>query len=188
MTGGITRVGGGPKLMCLCALLILAGSLLFACLVPAPSAHVAARAGAKDRASLQTKISDSRLQAKRVTAAIQPRIWPGRAEAVSSAVLQLLTTEASRRNVKLAAFRPRDVQQIEGVTELRFNVHLMGAYPAVRATVATLDAPDSKLALESVQVAAGDGSSDSVTASLAISAYTSTGAPPQITTKGADRG
>jgi hypothetical protein len=74
------------------------------------------------------------------------------------------------------------------MTELRYDIQMSGPYAAVRAVLASLDAPGGKVALRSIQIAASQdleaSSTDStglgstprriVTATAGLSAYVAT--------------
>jgi Tfp pilus assembly protein PilO len=63
------------------------------------------------------------------------------------------------------------------MTELPFSVQITGAFPKISALLKGLDAPDTTIALRSVQIAASDGASSQVTATLGLSVYIEAAAP-----------
>ena len=116
--------------------------------------------------------------------------WSGNPERVTAEVLAQLTRQASGGGLKMGAFRPQRVQLLDGAQELPYSVQVSGPFPAVRAFAASLDSSGGKLAVRSIQIAASDASSSTVTATITLSAYV-TSEPEKTnnsTTKGAAHG
>ncbi len=169
-----------PSALILLSIAILAGTLLYMVFVPAPSAAGIAKGREISRRKIQSEISDAQTRTLQMRKETQGRIWPGDAELVTSQVLARLTDQANQRSLKLAAFRPQKMQPLQGVTELPYNVQLAGPYPVVRAMIQSLDAPQSRLVLRSIQIASSEAASSAVVATLGLSAYIrSEEAPPQ---------
>lgn len=166
-----------PSALILLAIIILAGTLLYMLFVPPPSVAgvVAVRLAAKQQ--LLTQIADTKRQTQKAQAAIKTRVWRGSPDTISAAILSLVTQQARRHALKLDAFRPQRAQALTGVTELPFSVQISGTYPHVQAMMAELDAENTPLALRSIEIAATDETTDAVTATLGISAYSMTESP-----------
>lgn len=184
-----------PSLLALASVLTLLGTLLYMVMVPPPSAAGLAKGRNLSRIKIEEEIETAKKRAAELEQTNLQRLWTGSPEAVTAAVLDTLTKQAATRSLKLTAFRPQRTQPLNGLTELPFSVQVSGPYTKVREVLSSLDAPGSRLALRSVQIASADAASSSVTATLAISAYlpgpaaapaTATGA--RTTTGGGSRG
>ena len=176
-----------PSALIVFSLVILAGTLFYMLLVPAPSAAGVAKGRQISHRKIQDEIDSARARVKELEAAARPRQWQGNADTVTAAVLGQLTAQANRRALKITAFRPQRAQVLEGIAELPFSVQISGPYPAVRDVVTSLDTPGSRLALRSVQVASSDAATSAVTATLGLSAYIASGETPSPA-KGGSRG
>ena len=161
----------GPSGVILAALVILAGSLAFMLLVPEPTTDGMVKENVKKRTQLLDQIETTQSEGQQARALATARLWQGDPDPITAAVLARLTQEANGRKLKLSAFRPQRLQNLPELAELPFSVQVSGAYPAVHAFAATLDAPGSKLALRSLQLASSDASSNAVTATLGLSAF-----------------
>ena len=161
----------GPSAVILAALVILAGSLLYMLIVPKPTTDGIARGKERSRKQLLDQIESAQNSGQQARAQATSKLWQGDPDTITASVLAQLTKEATRRKLKLSAFRPQRFQNLPELTELPFSVQVSGTYPAVHAFAATLDAASSKLALRSLQLASSDAGSDAVTATLGLSAF-----------------
>jgi Tfp pilus assembly protein PilO len=100
-----------------------------------------------------------------------PRLWEGDPDRIAALVLATLTQNATQHQIKINAFRPQRVQAHGEMNAMPFTLQAIGTAGNVRDFVATLDAPSSKLALQSLQLAATDASSSTVNASMSFTAY-----------------
>ncbi len=172
-----SREDRSASVLILLSILILSGSLIYVLAVPEPSAAGMAKGRTLSRLKIEQEIEAITRRSQEVRAAVKRRTWQGEVESVTALVLQRLTAQANQRSLKITAFRPLKGQVIEGMTELPFSVQITGAFPNVSAMLKGLDAPDTKIALRSVQIAASDGVSSQVTATLGLSVYIEAAAP-----------
>lgn len=166
-----SREDRSASILILLSILILFGSLIYVLAVPEPSAAGMAKGRTLSRQKIEQEIEAITRRSQEVRAAVKRRTWQGEVESVTALVLQRLTAQANQRSLKITAFRPLKGQVIEGMTELPFSVQITGAFPNVSAMLKGLDAPDTRIALRSVQIAASDGVSSQVTATLGLSVY-----------------
>ncbi len=145
-------------------------------LVPKPSVERIKREQRASRDKLLSSLTVTRRQARALESQNAARLWSGDGDTVTAAVLGRLIREADGRHVMLAGFRSQRTQDFGAVRELPYVVQAAGPYPAVRALVAALDAPGTRIALRTVQIAATDGSSDTVAATIGVSVFTKIGA------------
>lgn len=161
-----------PSALMLLSILVLGGTLAYMLLVPEPNAAGVVKGRAASRRKIEGEIEQAKERNRAMQQQVRPRLWEGNTEAITASVLAKITNEVNRRNLRMTAFRPQKPQMLENLTELPYTVQLAGPFPAVRETIRTFDAPGSKLAVRSLQIASADGASSEVTASLAVCAYT----------------
>ena len=172
------RQEAGPSAVMLTALVVLAGALAYMLLVPTPTTEGLAKGKERSRKQLEDQIVMAQQSGQLARTQTASRLWQGDLDMISASVLAQLTQEANGRKLKLSAFRPQRTLNLPELTELPFSVQVSGPYPAVQAFAATLDRPSTRLALRSLQLASSDAASNTVTATLGISAF----APGQPTT------
>jgi hypothetical protein len=166
-----TREDYLPSSLMLISIVLLLGCLIYMIVVPAPTTagDVISR-----NAKINTVTSDilySRKRANEARAAVVPKLWTGSSNHVSAAVLALITANTSQNSLKLTAFRPQRTVDLDGVTELPYTVQLAGTFADIRDVMRSLDAGNSKVVLRSVQVNASEEVTNTVQATLVISAY-----------------
>lgn len=167
-----------PSGLIVVSLLILLGSLLYMLIVPKPTTAGLVTGRERSRKQLEDEIVKAKTRDLEARKAFAPRLWAGNTETITASVLAELTTKANKGKLQMGAFRPQKQQMLEGLTELPFSLQVAGPFPAVRAFIATLDVPNSRLALRSVQFASSDAATSAVTATLGISAYMLSIPPP----------
>lgn len=173
-----------PNVLFALSVVLLVGTLVYLILVPKPAPGSATRGQAVQRQRLFNETADMNTRKSQAEQEIAPRLWTGDADGVTAAVLAKLSTETVARGLKLTTFRPDRSQLLGQVTELKYEAQISGPYPRVRAVLASLDTPHSKVALRSVTIGAssegntgasiiGDGSppTNLVTATVGMSAY-----------------
>ncbi|MBC8137848.1 MAG: type 4a pilus biogenesis protein PilO [Fibrella sp.] len=161
-----------PSSLIVAAILMLFATLLYMVLVPVPSTAGLAKGRDLSRRKLTQEIEAARERADELEKTNRAYLWNETAESVTASVLGDVTAQARRKSLKMTAFRPQRPQTLETLTELPFSVQLSGPYPAVRDVVSSLNTPQSRIALRSLQMASSDGGSSAVTATIAFSAYT----------------
>lgn len=165
-----------PSALILLSILIMAGTLMYMVFVPAPTVNGLARGRTAKLQEMTNEINSAKLRTAQAQQQIRPLVWTGGPDTISGAVLEQLTSQARQHSLSISAFRPQRIQDVGGVTELPYTVQLSGAYDGIRAVMASLDAPSSKVVLRSAQIgSAATGSG--VTATLGLTAYILT-APP----------
>ena len=165
-----------PSVLIVLSLVLLAGTLAFMLLVPKPGAAHGAKTWGSTRRRIADSIADTKMQRRRASAAIRPRLWHSDPESVTATILNQLTLQTAAHSLKLTAFRPERTARFEGMTELRFSAQVAGPYAGVRAVMHSLDAHGSKIALRSAQLGLSQSAGDEVTATLGLSAFVET--PP----------
>ncbi|MGC4044513.1 MAG: hypothetical protein QM758_12030 [Armatimonas sp.] len=160
-----------PNLLILAAILLLIGSLAFMLFVKPPSVAGLATKRQRSMQKLQDEVETLKKRSAEATAATKPRMSAGDPEALTAQTLARLTQLARVRGVNLGGFRPQRTKVLPGVTEMPYAVQLRGPFPAVRGFASDLDAPGGKIVLRSLQLAASDGDTSNVTATLGVSIF-----------------
>jgi Tfp pilus assembly protein PilO len=160
----------GAKILGAISIVALIAGIVFLCL-PKPS----------EAAFLQSKkkqISDMEAKAKAATAeqasfeqSNKARLWTGSFAEIGPEVLAEVTRLAKSHRLKLATFRPQKPTDMKGLTELPFLMAVEGPFPELAQLLSELEKPENKLAVLMIQLAAGDQTSDTVTASISIAAF-----------------
>jgi Tfp pilus assembly protein PilO len=118
----------------------------------------------KDIEKIQSDIKVTRIRN-------QQRLWSQPADQVAAAAMAKVTQFAQAQSLKVLAFRPQRVQEFPGVTVLPYQVSMEGYFPKVMAFVRSMETSTVKLPVVNVQIAAADGASDKVTATIGIVAF-----------------
>jgi Tfp pilus assembly protein PilO len=152
------------------ALVFFTGSLAFA-LMPQPDPNRVNATFQKTLKVNEAKLQMARTKAAKLQADNISQLWMGDAEAIGARSLDNVSKIAKARGVKLNAFRPQRPVQSAELEHIPFLTIVEGSYPAVVSFLKTLEQPSLKLAVNSVQVTATDGTSDSVSASIVLIAF-----------------
>jgi Tfp pilus assembly protein PilO len=168
-----SRESRGSSILIVLSLVSLAVTLAFMLffLLHPPSAAGVVKGRTKTSRSIQSDIDKLKRRSAQIQQEVRPLLWTRPADEVTAALLNSVTREANRRNLKLTAFRPQKPQEFAGVTELPFVLSISGPYSVVAGMIRLLDDPSERMAMRSVQIAASESDSSVVTATLAISAY-----------------
>ncbi len=160
-----------PNLLILAAILLLLVSLTVMLFVKPPSVAGLATKRQRSLQKLEDEVETLKKRSAEATAATRPRLSAGDAETLTAQTLDRLTQIARSRNVILGGFRPQRTKELPGLMELPYSVQLRGAFPAVRGFASDVDAPGGKIVLRSLQLAASDGDTSNVTATLGVSIF-----------------
>jgi hypothetical protein len=167
-----------PSAVMAASLLVLLATLLYMIFVPAPSAAGTAAGRERAERKLQTEITQARVRGEQMQADAARRLYQGDEQDVTARVLALLTARAEHEKVQIAAFRPQKNQPISGLIELPFSVQVVGPYPVLLTFLSSLEGPDSKIVVRSLQVADSGTGSSNVSATVGISVYCVDQTPP----------
>ena len=98
-------------------------------------------------------------------------IWPALPQEVTAKTLNAISDLSKQNRLKLISFRPlREIDTPE-VIQLPWQVTVDGSFKDVVAFERSLEKPERKLAITLVQIAAADASTDRVTATLGLLAF-----------------
>ncbi|HEX5322386.1 MAG TPA: type 4a pilus biogenesis protein PilO [Capsulimonadaceae bacterium] len=163
-----------PSILIVVSLVIAAGAALFASLAPVPGGPAVGSNHTTTRRRMEKDIKLAQITGDKASKELHARLWQGNSESVSAGVLAQITKASSQQSLKLGAFRPQRTQPLGAVTEMPYAVQLSGPYPGIRAVMSSLDSANSKIVLRSVQLASSEQGTNTVSATLGVSAYLAT--------------
>lgn len=160
--------------------LILAGTLLYIVLVPAPTPKgLVARTRTKER-EIQNKIGRAKERRVEIETILTKRKSILPPDAIGSDALARMTKLAKAGNLKLTAFRPqRTTDSPSGVTLYPYQMTLEGTFPGVAKFVRTVERTTDDLAVTLVGLASAEGPNGAVTATVGIVTFRDTPKPPK---------
>lgn len=97
--------------------------------------------------------------------------WTGSLESVSPVVLERLNQMAAAKGLQVKTFRPQRSLAEGGLDVLAFVISVEGAFPNALAFIRQIEQPGSNLAVTQIQMAAVDGASDRVSATIGVTAF-----------------
>ncbi len=153
--------------------LVIVGAVAYDFAAAEPKPDVSASSHRQRLVGLQRDIDSAEESLDRLDAERTKRLWTADERAINAAVLDRVTSQAKESSVKMVGFRPQRAETDGTLRRLPFLVLLEGRYLDVLKMLRALETPDSKIAVNLVQMASSDGSSDRVNASFGIIAFTS---------------
>jgi len=97
--------------------------------------------------------------------------WRQKQEEIGPLALAGISKLVRNHGLKLITFRPQKAEQEKDVTRIPFLMALEGSYSDVVAFTKDLENPQSKLAVNMVQLNSSDGVTDQVNAAINVVAY-----------------
>lgn len=160
-----------PSGLLIAALLIAIGTVLYISFVPVPTPDKVAKdtktATNKDEATIKRQETNWRQELDTVRA----YAFNGQEQDADSTILALVTNLTGKCNLKLVGFRPQKPVDAGQLTQLPYIVSVSGRFPDVVAFTYDLEAKGTKLAVNTVQMAASDTSTDVVTGNISVVGY-----------------
>jgi Tfp pilus assembly protein PilO len=98
--------------------------------------------------------------------------WNVKQEEIGPLALAGISKLVRNHGLKLITFRPQKAEQEKDLTRVPFLMALEGPYSDVVAFTRDLEKPQSKLALNMIQLNSADGVTDQVSAAINVVAYT----------------
>ncbi|MBS1718351.1 MAG: type 4a pilus biogenesis protein PilO [Armatimonadetes bacterium] len=147
----------------------LAGAALYAAIAKKPAVNMAARK--KQIQQYQIGMADAQKMINDNKEIVDKNIWKSGEERVGPELLRSLNDLASHHKVKLSAFRPQRPFYVENMTQLIYQVTVDGTYLEVLGFANDIEKSAKKYALTQFNLASTDASSDKVSATLGLVAY-----------------
>lgn len=144
---------------------------LFMAFKPKPTPRAELAKARQERLSIHEKTAALRTQLETVTSTVAARIWIGTPDEVENRAMARVNSLARESGLRIIAFRPQRRTELEGLGSQPFVLAVEGKFPAVVGFASRLGTPDTKLAVTQLQVSSADAASDTVNATLGISAY-----------------
>ena len=145
----------------------LAAAALFYQAPPDPNLVV----GRAELKHVTARVHDRRSRLDSSGRAVKESQWSEGAATIGSSVLNSLAKLADSSHVQLGGFRTDKAVQASLIQQVPFIAVVEGAFPDVMGFVARVERPESKLALNLLQIASSDSKSGNVTATLGIVAF-----------------
>jgi len=151
------------------AIIVLAG--LFIKFAPAPKREYTDAQAKQDKNKVLVESATSKAKAATADQIIADQTWPGTEEEVLPLALQKVTTIALNHHLKVVGFHPQKPIETSSITMNPCVVNVSGPFPSVIGFERDLEAPGSKLAVNIMQFATEDQTSNKVSANIGIIAY-----------------
>jgi len=151
-------------------ILLLLASLIASLVIKPPVVTQADFTKAKFKDLQQKK--DYLTQQKLEQAKNQKVTWPGDGSQIAPSALDFVTKVAAKHNVKLVGFRPQRAVDAGLVSQLPFLINMEGAFKDVMAAEADIESPASRMVVENYQIGSSQESTDQVTGTIGVEAYT----------------
>jgi Pilus assembly protein, PilO len=164
------RADAGPSLANLIAILVMVGTLVFM-LTPTPTTKGLDKQANKQR--LATRIARKKAMDRLVETnrLIVGTTWAESEELVGTESLKQITTLATKRKLKVAAFRPQRTLPLDALEAVPFTVTVEGPFTDVLGFERDVENSQTKLTVNLVQLSSSDPNSDRVTANVGVLAY-----------------
>ncbi|MBC8065800.1 MAG: type 4a pilus biogenesis protein PilO [Chlorobia bacterium] len=166
-----TKSDTGVSVAIIIAITVLVVTGLVMLFVPAPTTAGIASGKIRSQKELDERLAKLEKDKRDAKAMIVSQVWKVPIAEVGPKALAFITSFAQRQNVKLLAFRPQKIVEVNGLNQLPFLITIEGPYPGVMKFVKDLEAPALKVGTSLVQVTGSDPSTDTVSATVGIVAY-----------------
>lgn len=153
------------------AIAVMVGVLITQLLLPTPKLGKVVQTRRNEETKLRKEIEKLRDEVSTVRVKNEKRLWAQPADQVGAAAMAKVTEIAASKALKVLAFRPQRTVDDTGVTRHPYQVSIDGSFVQVLEFVRALETPNLRLPVVTVQLAAADGATDRVTATIGIVAY-----------------
>lgn len=150
--------------MVVCVLL-----LLFQFFGPKPASQT--RKWQEEKLDLEKKINGAKENLPDAETELAAKVWTESPDQLGAILMGAVQANARKNGLNMLAFRPQKTEEDSGVVRHGYSVSLEGRFPQVIEFLRAVETPESKLAVGTLQIAAADGATDAVTATVGIVAY-----------------
>jgi hypothetical protein len=169
------NVLGLVALICLAA---IAGADL---IIPKPTNPLSQHQKIQDLEKLRKESNLQNDQLKTAKSEVSRYIWSENMDTITSKSLGAVTGLALANKVQLLGFRPpQKTTEQDGLVHIPYLILLNGSFLNVRNFVEGLENTKYKLAIEMVQFSSSDSSTDQVSATIGVIAYTLPNPPASV--------
>lgn len=159
------------NLVSILAVLALAGALIFDWFAPTPDPALAKLKLQKERTKLETELKSKRKEMESIQKTVANKLWSEKAEEVTPKIMTEANKIADQVGVKIKSFRPQRTLTGAGLERLTYTALVEGEYQKVVQLAHKFDEPSNQFSVYMIQIAAADGNSDQVNATISIVAY-----------------
>ena len=165
------------NIVSLVAILLLVLMLVYA-FVPKPKPGTSLSRLNQTVRDTNNSTQEAKVRSDEAKATIEKRSWSEGPEKVAPLALTKVNQYVGETGVRLLAFRPQRSLPGKDLQPVPFLVSVEGTYPKIMAFCQKLDFQEPRLAVNLIQVASADSSSDKVSASIGLTAYAKVPDPP----------
>jgi hypothetical protein len=160
-----------PGILSASAILLMVATFAYMMLVPPPAVVGTAAGHTRSRQQVESEIDQAKAHAKEAEENARSRYWTGDQDAVLAQVLALFTKQTGAYKLAMAAFRPQRSQPLGSLTEVPCSVQVTGPYPTIVTFLNSLENPETRIVVRSVQVSSSESTSGQATAVIGFSLY-----------------
>lgn len=161
-----------PTALTVLGAVVLAGTLGYIALIPAPTANgIVARARTKER-EIQNKVTDAKARQGQIEGLLAKRKNALPPSEIGPDALARITNLSRAAGLRLTGFRPqRPIESPTGVTIYPYTVVAEGTFPAASKFVRTIEASTRDIAVTSYGATASDGESSATATTIGIALF-----------------
>lgn len=158
-----------PSVLTAVGAIVLAGTLGYIALVPAPTKKgIVARARTKER-EIQLKIEDAKQRQREIEAILAQRKSALPPDAIGPDALARITRLATAGGLTLTGFRPqRTIESPTGVTIYPYTITATGTFPATAKFIRSIETTTKDIAVTSYAATSSDAESSVTGATIGI--------------------
>ena len=160
-------------------IVLLTASLVWM-LLPLPSVAGLANGKTRTKQTIEQQTNAAKQENAALFQQVDPLLWTGSTEDIGPKALASVTTLALNRHLKVSAFRPQKTVDMNGLLQVPFTASISGTFADAALFVRDLQNTKYKLAVSLVQLTAADGTSDAVTGTVNVVAYTREALPAPL--------
>lgn len=158
------------------AMIVVGAVLLLAAVavnrfVPLPTVQQAVLAKRRQEDDIKKAVAQANVDVLTNHASSQPKLWQESDDRIAPEALSHVTSLALANKVKVTAFRPQKDLVAGTLAILPLFLTIQGPFPNVMSFERDLEDKEPLLAVNLLQVASADSSSNQVTATIGLSAY-----------------
>ncbi|MEQ1936135.1 MAG: hypothetical protein ABL962_19950 [Fimbriimonadaceae bacterium] len=151
------------------ALAVITAAVLFEYLVETPMARVNSKR--QEQLKLDTETKALFKEVTSLKKANAPRIWQTSAESVGPTAMGKMSVLARSLGLTMLSFRPQKPEETGDLDRYRYILAIEGSFPKVIEFTRKAETPETKIAVDRIQLASKDGATDNVSATIGVVAY-----------------
>ena len=140
-------------------------------LIPKPNAARERKRFTQETQKIKAEINEGEQRLATETVTVQRYTYKGDPETVTPKILDHVNQLAKTNAIKVKSFRPQKAQEADGIVRIPYTVQVEGKYKDVVAFIKSVDEPSTLFSVNLLQLSAADGESDTVNATVGISAF-----------------